>query len=71
MLSPANEIVNATPPTGANGALSEILKVWGTNVTVLGFVSLSDLKTWLEVGLVLLSVAFTLWRWRREAKKKD
>jgi hypothetical protein len=43
--------------------------VVGTNGGVLGFVSVMTLQAWANLTLVLISIAFTIWRWFRVAKK--
>lgn len=38
------------------------------NGCTLGFINLVDLTKLAELGLILLSAAYTIWRWRREAR---
>ena len=54
----------------SGGRLADILKVNLPNGVVLASVNLLELKTVLEIVLVSLSLAYTIWRWRREYKPK-
>jgi hypothetical protein len=46
-----------------------ILAVNLPNGVLLGMLHLVDVKTVAELGLVALSAAYTVWRWRRDIKK--
>jgi len=48
---------------------ADTLKVWLPNGIVLATVNLVTLKSLAELGLILLSIAYTAWRWRRDARK--
>lgn len=41
--------------------------VAGPNATVLAVVNLSDIKAWAELLLIVLSILYTIWRWRRDS----
>jgi hypothetical protein len=46
---------------------ADTAKVWLPNAVTLAFVNGLNLKDWLQVILISLSIAYTLWRWRRES----
>lgn len=48
----------------------DTLSVNGANLATILFVHLVEVKLFAELGLILLSAAYTIWRWRREAKGK-
>jgi hypothetical protein len=54
--------------SGEHSAASDTGVVLGVNGAVVGLIHLVDLRTMLEVTLLILSIAFTIWRWRRAAK---
>ncbi len=39
--------------------------------SVIAFVTMANLKSTLEIALLLLTVAYTLWRWRRDYQKTN
>ena len=43
------------------------LSVVVPNTAVLGLINMMDLKIWLELGLLILTLAYTIWRWRRDS----
>ena len=47
--------------------LEDTLKVVVPNGTVLAAINTLEVKTWLELLLISLSILYTLWRWRRES----
>jgi len=49
--------------------LFDTLRVAVPNTVVVAVLHLADLKTLAELGLILLTAAYTVWRWRRDAKK--
>jgi len=53
-----------------NERLSDTLKVIVPNGAVVASVNLLELKGFAELGLMALSAAYTIWRWRRDAKRK-
>jgi hypothetical protein len=44
-----------------------ILSVWIPTGAVLALVNALSLKDWLQVGLLVLTGAYTIWRWRRDS----
>jgi len=50
--------------------LGDTLKVVLPNMGILAVVNIMTVKCWLEVALVSLSIAYTLWRWRRDISRK-
>lgn len=50
--------------------LRDTLRVSLANGGTIIFVHLVELKLLAELGLILLSAAYTIWRWRKEAKNK-
>lgn len=52
-----------------NDTTNEIIKVTMINGTVLGVVSFSDIETGLRIVLLLLTITWTVWRWRRSILK--
>jgi len=53
-----------------NERLSDTLKVIVPNTAVVATVNLIDCKTLAEMGLILLSAAYTIWRWRKDARNE-
>lgn len=49
--------------------ICDTLKVLVPNSTVIAVINLADFKTIAELGLIGLSAAYTIWRWRRDLKK--
>lgn len=49
------------------GRIEDTLKVVVPNGVVLAAVNTLEVKAWLEILLVSLSILYTLWRWRRES----
>lgn len=43
------------------------LSVVGPNATVLAAVNVISLKEWAQLALIVLSILYTLWRWRRDS----
>jgi hypothetical protein len=50
--------------------LADITKVVLPNGSVLAFVNLANLKHSLEIAAILITIVYTIWRWRRDAGKK-
>lgn len=50
--------------------MEDTLKVLVPNVGVLAVVNLMTIRCWLEMALVVLSIAYTIWRWKRDLSKK-
>jgi hypothetical protein len=50
--------------------MKNIAAVWLHNSIVLAVASL-DLETLLKLTLLVLSIAYTAWKWHREAKRKE
>ena len=47
-------------------------KVASANFGTMAFAHLLELRVWAELGLIALTAAYTIWKWRREAKgEKD
>jgi hypothetical protein len=46
-----------------------LLAVWTANVVAL-VVSLADAHTWMQMLSLALAMAYTIWKWRRDAKRK-
>ena len=51
--------------------LRDILRVSLSNGSAIVFVHLVELKLLAELGLILLSAAYTIWRWRKDIQKGD
>ena len=51
-------------------AMKDISLVVLPNGAVLAFINLVDVKTVVEISLLLVSIAYTIWRWWRDAHKK-
>ncbi len=51
--------------------MRDTLRVALPNGGVLALIHLGDLKLLLELFLILLTMAHTVWRWNRESKKTD
>jgi type IV secretory pathway TrbD component len=49
--------------------LADTLKVVIPNSAVLATINIVTLKEWAEFGLILLSAAYTVWQWRRVARR--
>lgn len=45
------------------------LSVLVPNSTILAVVNVVALKAWAQLGLIILSIAYTVWRWRKESQK--
>ena len=41
------------------------------NFTVLGFFTLADIEVVLRIILLVITIIFTLWTWRRKSKEKS
>ena len=54
-----------------DGRLRDILRVSLSNGGTIVFVHLVELKLLAELGLILLSAAYTIWRWRKDIQKGD
>jgi hypothetical protein len=50
-----------------DGKMEDTLKVLVPNAVILAAINAMTIKSWLEVALLSLSIAYTLWRWRRES----
>jgi hypothetical protein len=50
--------------------LADITKVVLPNGSVLAFVNLANVKHSLEIAAILITIIYTIWRWRRDAGKK-
>jgi hypothetical protein len=50
--------------------IAHTAKVWLPNGSILALVSLAPLESLLKVCLLLVSIAFTVWQWRQQAKNK-
>jgi len=51
--------------------ISDTAKVLVPNGAVLGVIHLVDVKAAAELVLVGLSIAYTIWRWRRDSRRRD
>lgn len=47
--------------------VGDTLRVWLPNGAVLAVVNAADIKLWLELTLIIVSLIYTLWRWRRDS----
>lgn len=50
-----------------DGRAGDCLSVIVPNATVLGIVNAVSLKTWAELGLIGVTILYTIWRWRRDS----
>lgn len=50
-----------------DGRWEDTLKVWLPNGAVLAVANAASLKEWASLGLLILSIAYTVWRWRRDS----
>ena len=48
---------------------ADTLKVVVPNGCVLATINVVTLKGWAELGLIMLSAAYTIWQWRRAARR--
>lgn len=53
----------------SSGRLLDISRILFPNGAVIGAIHLSDVAAAGQVVLVALSIAYTVWRWRRDARK--
>jgi len=51
--------------------LRDVVEVWAPNGLVLAFVNLVSIKTCFEIVLISVSIGYTVWRWRRDARKEE
>lgn len=57
--------------TFSDDRIRDTVCVNGANLATIAFVHLVEVKVFAELGLILLSAAYTIWRWRREAKNQN
>lgn len=50
--------------------IADIIEVNGINGGVLAIVYLADLKEIASFALIALSIGYTIWKWRHDAKNK-
>jgi hypothetical protein len=51
--------------------MRDTLRIAIPNGAALAIVNISVLKEWASLGLILLTAAYTIWRWRAEIRRGD
>lgn len=59
------------PPSFPMNDLSDYLKTFGINGSVLAAVTLDSIETALSILLLVVTISWTIWKWVRDSKKKD
>lgn len=47
----------------------DLIELWAVNSTLLT-VTLADIQSAVVIAFTLVSIGYTIWKWRNEAKKK-